>query len=180
MRQLVYQVCSTRYQDSFYLCWIGSVLKYCKVPKYYDQDCGLQVHATIPGYLEKLHFILIKIRNLLEFLEMIVGHWALSNRIGHMYNKKDHRTFFSTNLQGVVHWMMISLARFMSVFFRVSQNVFLEISKKTFLQTFCLKSKVWYWNFWRGLQLLLKTIYKSLRSSFGRNIPKNFYLSFSL
>ena len=24
---------------SFYLWWIGSVLKYCKVPKYYDHDC---------------------------------------------------------------------------------------------------------------------------------------------
>ena len=37
MRQLVYQVCYTRYQVSFYLWWIVSVLKYCKVPKYYDQ-----------------------------------------------------------------------------------------------------------------------------------------------
>ena len=37
--ELVYQVCYTRYQVSFYLWWIGSVLKYCKVPKYYDQDC---------------------------------------------------------------------------------------------------------------------------------------------
>ena len=35
----VYQVCYTRYEASFYLQWIGYVLKYCKVPKYYDQDC---------------------------------------------------------------------------------------------------------------------------------------------
>ena len=35
MRQLVYQVYYTRYQASFYLWWIGSVLKYCKVPKYW-------------------------------------------------------------------------------------------------------------------------------------------------
>ena len=28
-----------RYQVSFYIWLIGSVLKHCKVPKYYDQDC---------------------------------------------------------------------------------------------------------------------------------------------
>ena len=41
MRQHVCQVCYTRYQVSFYLWGIESALKYCKVPKYYDQDCGL-------------------------------------------------------------------------------------------------------------------------------------------
>ena len=35
----MYQVCYTRYHVSFYLWLIGSVLKHCKVPKYYDQDC---------------------------------------------------------------------------------------------------------------------------------------------
>ena len=39
MRQLAYQVCYTRYRVSFYLWQLGSALKYCKVPKYYDQDC---------------------------------------------------------------------------------------------------------------------------------------------
>ena len=39
MRQLVYQVCYTRYHIWFYLWLIGSVLKHCKVPKYYEQDC---------------------------------------------------------------------------------------------------------------------------------------------
>ena len=39
MRQPVYQVCFTSYQISFYLWWIVSVVKYCKIPKYYDQDC---------------------------------------------------------------------------------------------------------------------------------------------
>ena len=34
-----YQVCYTRYHVSFYLWLIGSVLKHCKVPKYYEQDC---------------------------------------------------------------------------------------------------------------------------------------------
>ena len=59
-----------------------------------------------PGIWKNSFFILLKIRNLSEFFEMIVGHWALSNRIGHVNNKKDRRTFFSTNLQGVVHWMV--------------------------------------------------------------------------
>ena len=39
MRQLVYQVCCTGYDVSFYLWLIGSVLKHREVPKYYDQDC---------------------------------------------------------------------------------------------------------------------------------------------
>ena len=37
--QLVYQVCYTRYHVLFYLLLIRSVLKHCKVPKYYNQDC---------------------------------------------------------------------------------------------------------------------------------------------
>ena len=40
MRQLVYQVCYTRYHLWFYLRLIGSVLKHCEVPKFYDQDCS--------------------------------------------------------------------------------------------------------------------------------------------
>ena len=32
---------NTRYHVSFYLWLIGSVLKHCKVSKYYDQDCRL-------------------------------------------------------------------------------------------------------------------------------------------
>ena len=40
MRQLVYQVCYTRYHVSFYLWLIGSSLKHCKVPKYYDHNCS--------------------------------------------------------------------------------------------------------------------------------------------
>ena len=39
MRQFVYQIYYTGYKVSFYLWLIGSVLKYCKVPKYYDRDC---------------------------------------------------------------------------------------------------------------------------------------------
>ena len=40
MRQLVCQVCYTKYHVSFYLCLIVSVLKQYKVLKYYDQDCS--------------------------------------------------------------------------------------------------------------------------------------------
>ena len=39
VRQLVYQVCYTRYQFSLYLWCTGSLLKHFKVPKYYEQDC---------------------------------------------------------------------------------------------------------------------------------------------
>ena len=48
MRQLVYQVCYNRYYVSFYLWLIGTVLKHCKVLKYYDQDCSQ----------DKCHFLL--------------------------------------------------------------------------------------------------------------------------
>ena len=76
MRQLVYQVCYARYQVSLFFCWIGSLLKYCKVPKYYDQDCSLRVRKkvciTLPEfYIENYcnnHF-LKKQRN--EKLKMI-------------------------------------------------------------------------------------------------------------
>ena len=33
------QVYYTRYHVSFYWCSIGSALKHCQVPKYYDHDC---------------------------------------------------------------------------------------------------------------------------------------------
>ena len=39
MREHVYKVCCTKNDISFYLWLIGSVLKRCKVLKYYDQNC---------------------------------------------------------------------------------------------------------------------------------------------
>ena len=42
VRQLVYQVCYTKYHVLFYLWLIMSLLKHCKVPKYYDRDCSLR------------------------------------------------------------------------------------------------------------------------------------------
>ena len=53
MRQLVYQVCSTRYQASFYLWQLGPVLKHCKVPKYYDQDCSCYWSTEIFSHIFK-------------------------------------------------------------------------------------------------------------------------------
>ena len=55
MRQLLYLVCYTRYHVSFYLWLIGSVLKHCKVPKYYDQDCsfnGVYSRDNIPNKIK--------------------------------------------------------------------------------------------------------------------------------
>ena len=51
VRQLVYQVCSTRYHVSFYLWLIGPVLKHSKVPKYYDHDCSLLNFVNLPPNL---------------------------------------------------------------------------------------------------------------------------------
>ena len=42
MRQLVNQVWHTRYQVPFYLWWIEPGLNYCKVAKYYYQDCRIK------------------------------------------------------------------------------------------------------------------------------------------
>ena len=52
MRQLIYQVCYTRYHVLFYLWLIGSALKHCKVPKYYDPDCS-SLSAVVKGSYTK-------------------------------------------------------------------------------------------------------------------------------
>ena len=39
MRKLVYQICHTKFQVSFYLWWIWPVLKHYKVPKYCTEEC---------------------------------------------------------------------------------------------------------------------------------------------
>ena len=44
MRQLVYQVCYTRYHVSFYLWLIGSALKHCKVPNIMTMTVGIKFH----------------------------------------------------------------------------------------------------------------------------------------
>ena len=51
VKQVVYQDCYTRYQVSFYLWWIGSVMKFCKVPKYYDiLFCYLAIYDSLSNY----------------------------------------------------------------------------------------------------------------------------------
>ena len=41
------QVCYTKYQVPLYLWLTAAVLKYCKLLKYYDQDC---IFATIQAH----------------------------------------------------------------------------------------------------------------------------------
>ena len=52
-RQLVYQVCYNRYHVSLYLWLVGSVLKHCKVPKYYDQDRRFRMFISNVYYKRK-------------------------------------------------------------------------------------------------------------------------------
>lgn len=43
-RQILFQVCYTIHQVSFYLWRIGPLLKNCNAQKYYDQDCLTTFH----------------------------------------------------------------------------------------------------------------------------------------
>ena len=54
MRQVEYQACYSRYQVSFYLCRIGSVLKHQQFPKYIDQDCQgiFFLYYTLPMMIQ--------------------------------------------------------------------------------------------------------------------------------
>ena len=63
MRQHVYQVCYTRYNVSFYLRLIGSVLKRCKVPKYYDHDCSITKLPTTTALNAEINEVKNKIPN---------------------------------------------------------------------------------------------------------------------
>ena len=46
----MYQVCYTRYHVSFSLWLIGSVLKHCKVTKYYEQNCRFKTKKWVKVY----------------------------------------------------------------------------------------------------------------------------------
>ena len=52
--------------------WIGSVLKYCKVPKYYDQDCRLTINSS--NFLTSMKFdgtrYPVSIESLISLYEM--------------------------------------------------------------------------------------------------------------
>ena len=52
-----------RYQASFYLWWIRSVLKYCKVSKYYGQDC------------RKIFFLLSTLPMMIQISEQFLFIW---------------------------------------------------------------------------------------------------------
>ena len=64
MRQLIYQVCCTRYQVLFYLRGLVAVLKHFKIPKY-DQFVDIKVflqdntilpcNSEVPGFTDKDH-----------------------------------------------------------------------------------------------------------------------------
>ena len=71
----MYQVCYTRYHVSFYLWLIGSVLKHCKVPKYYEQDCSFFANCSelgCPFNLKQLSFIKLSHTNLWKYLMLLV------------------------------------------------------------------------------------------------------------
>ena len=102
MRQLVYQVCYTRYHVSFYLWLIGSVLKHCKVPKYYDHDCclylvycnhhNLRLEPVVGFFIKKsriIHFIFSD-----RFSFLVVLNKRKNKSIGNSISKTNKDCFF--------------------------------------------------------------------------------------
>ena len=81
--QGMYQVCYSRYRVSFYLWLIGSVLKHCKVPKYYDHDCSLSV-SYCAWFLNKnvsvvIFYWLTKFHCLIAFASWDIGQYMNCN-----------------------------------------------------------------------------------------------------
>ena len=66
--QLVYQVCYTWYYALFYLWWVGFILKYCKVPKYHDQD-WLEILAYCPHFQRWFKFL----KRMLIWLKWVIS-----------------------------------------------------------------------------------------------------------
>ena len=58
-------LCYTRYRVSFYLWLIESILKHCKVPKYYKQDCRFSSKGKYNLF------------NSFQFIQPISCHWSL-------------------------------------------------------------------------------------------------------
>ena len=83
-RQLVYQICYTRYYVSFYLWLIGSVLKHCKDLKNYDQECSFKgelsglrqfvVHESPLKMMKNTKALFIL--KISKFLSCLFGHVA--------------------------------------------------------------------------------------------------------
>ena len=61
VRQLVYEVCYTRYYVLFYLRLIESLLKHCKAPEYYEQDCKCVYYLFINLNMRYYIFMLLYI-----------------------------------------------------------------------------------------------------------------------
>ena len=57
----MYHVWDTRYHVPFYLWLIGSVLRHCKVPKYYDQDCSSTLTPDSLLFFKQLSCVVISI-----------------------------------------------------------------------------------------------------------------------
>ena len=75
MRQLIYQVCHIRYHVSFYLWLIGSVLKHCKVPKYYGQDY-LKIFfllSTLPAMIQISEKMLIWFKKVSSVKKLLIS-----------------------------------------------------------------------------------------------------------
>ena len=58
----MYQVCYTRYHVSFYLWLIWSLLKHCKVPKYYEQDCRSTLLSNVASLVLLLPHLVVEER----------------------------------------------------------------------------------------------------------------------
>ena len=60
---------------SFYLLWIGYVLKYCKVPKYYDQDCLKIFFCSLhfQWWLKFLEKVLISLKNVISIKKIPIS-----------------------------------------------------------------------------------------------------------
>ena len=50
MKHLIYKVSYTRYQVPFYLLWVETLLKPCKILKYYEHIEGQQMALESNGY----------------------------------------------------------------------------------------------------------------------------------
>ena len=71
----MYQVCHIRYHISFYLWLIGSILKHCKVPKYYGQDY-LKIFfllSTLPAMIQISEKMLIWFKKVSSVKKLLIS-----------------------------------------------------------------------------------------------------------
>ena len=87
----MYQVCYTRYYVSFYLWLIGSVLKHCKVPKYYEQDCRSLAIAPTIKYIVPSKFLVALIATGTSTLKVVGILVALKAKVTEEERWGSHR-----------------------------------------------------------------------------------------